>query len=85
MLPTDAARWKITSAGRAAGNGCGVAHVALDESHLGKRVEVLAVAGLKIVQHGDFVAFGQQQTNDIGADKASSAGNECFHECIPLF
>ena len=52
-----------------------VTHVSLDELHMRKWIQVFAIPGKKVVEHGDLMPFFQQQTHDVGADKSGSAGH----------
>jgi hypothetical protein len=90
VLPTDAARWKITSQafGRGAQHGL-VADVAVHEPRFRQRGEVLTIARAQVVEHEDVVPFAEEQGHEIRSDETGSAGDErphrsaapwlCFH------
>ena len=59
----------------------GVADVALDERRAAveRRVEVLALARGEVVEDDDLVAAVEQGVDEVGADEAGAAGDECTH------
>jgi hypothetical protein len=42
-------------------------------------LEVLALAGREIVDHGDLVTAREKRVDEIRSDEAGAAGNECIH------